>query len=222
MNSAVDRIYLLGIDLTSAPDELRDALCLDDEELVTLLQRVRTEVGGLELAAIATSERIELYGSGAQWRAGFRMVLRHLSARAASLPGLGALRVLEAEGVPAARHLMRITAGLETSLTHPQALAAVDAATRAAKAAETLGDDLRTLFDCASLAAARRVRETNEADGELAEPEVERIVEEELLSWQASCARESRRVLPEPSRQSGFPSEPFTFIREIKARRTVA
>jgi hypothetical protein len=65
------------------------------------------------------------------------------------------------------------------------------------------------------------VTETDGADAELAVPEIERIVEEELITWQAWCARDSRRLAVAP-RASGFPSEPFTFVRDIKSRRTVA
>jgi hypothetical protein len=127
---------------------------------------------------------------------------------------------MEANGVPAGRHLVRITSGLETELVQSEAVRVVDDAAQIAKLAGTLSQDLATLFSCGASAAARRAQETD-ADAELAVPEIERIVDEELLSWQAWCARDSRRVAELP-RASGFPNEPFTFVRDIKAKRTVA
>jgi len=220
METAADRIFLLAIDLTPASPELAGALRLERDDLVMLLDQARIELGELEMVVIGTEERIELYGAGENWRRGFRLLLRELSARTAGFSGLGALRVLETHGVPAGRHLVRITAGLETALVQSEAMRVVDDAAQVAKLAGTLSKDLSTLFDCAISAAGRRVEETNGADAELAVPEIERIVEEELLTWQAWCARDSRRVGEAP-RASGFPSEPFTFVREIK-RRTVA
>jgi len=221
VETAADRIFLLAIDLTSAPPELSQALHVDRDDLVVLLDQIRIELGELEMAVISTEERIELYGAGMNWRRGFRLLLREFSRRTAGFAGLGSLRVLEANGVPAGRHLVRITAGLETALVQSEAMRAVDDAAEVAKLAGTLGQDLATLFDCAHAAAARRVHETDGADAELVVPEIERIVEEELLSWQAWCARDSRRIAETP-RASGFPTEPFTFIRDIRSRRIVA
>jgi glutamyl-tRNA reductase len=221
METAADRIYLLAIDLTSAPAELSQALRVDRDELVMLLDQARIELGELEMVVISSEERIELYGAGLNWRRGFRLLLRAFSARTAGFAGLGSLRVLEANGVPAGRHLVRITAGLETALVQSEAMRVVDEAAQVAKLAGTLSQELGTLFDHAAAAAARRVGETNGVDAELAVPEIERIVEEELIAWQAWCARDSRRIGENP-RVSGFPAEPFTFIRDIKAKLTVA
>ncbi|HVJ19583.1 MAG TPA: hypothetical protein VM686_29385 [Polyangiaceae bacterium] len=221
METAADRVFLLAIDVTSAPAELATALRVERDELIQLLDQARIELGELEMVVICTEERIELYGAGGNWRRGFRLLLRQFGARTAGFAGLGSLRVLEANGVPAGRHLVRITAGLETALVHSEALRVVDEAAQAAKLAGTLSQDLEVLFNSAAAAAARRVSETDGADAELAVPEIERIVEEELTAWQAWCARDSRRIGSAP-RASGFPTEPFTFIRDIKSRRTVA
>ena len=221
METAADRVFLLAIDVTSAPAELATALRVERDDLIQLLDQARIEFGELEMAVICTEERIELYGAGVNWRRGFRLLLRHFSARTAGFAGLGSLRVLEANGVPAGRHLVRITAGLETALDHTEALRVVNDAAQVAKLAGTLSLELEVLFNCATAAAVRRVSETDGADAELAVPEIERIVEEELIAWQAWCARDSRPAGGTP-RTSGFPVEPFTFIRDIKARRTVA
>jgi glutamyl-tRNA reductase len=222
MTTAADRIYLLAIDLTPAPAELAAALSMERDDLIVLLDQARIQLGELEAAVICTEERIELYGAGPNWRRGFQLVLRQFYARTAGFSGLGALRVLETNGVAAARHLIRFTTGLETALGQAEALAAVDDAAQAARLAGTLSQDLEMLFSCSSAAAARRAHETTGADAELDVPEIERIVEEELLSWRAWCVRDSRRAAAESNHSSGFPSEPFTFVREIKARRTVA
>ena len=88
METAADRVFLLAIDVTSAPPELAKALRVDRDDLVQLLDQARIELGELEMVVICTEERVELYGAGANWRRGFRLLLRQFSARSARLRSL--------------------------------------------------------------------------------------------------------------------------------------
>ncbi len=235
MTAAADRINLLAIDLTTAPDPLRSSLFIDRDELTVLLDRTRLQLSELELVVISSDERIELYGAGANWRRGFQHVLREVSARAQELEGFGSLRTIEIGGVAAAKHLMRVATGLESYFGAAElAMRTVDDAAQVARMAHTLGDDLATLFTCAAAAGARSRRETTfssatatEAELELEVSEVDRIVEEELLAWQSWCARETRRVDGPSSASSAtnapsvFPNERTT-VRPIKPKQSVA
>ncbi len=228
MTAAADRINLLAIDLTTAPELLRSSLYIDRDELTVLLDRIRLQLSELELVVVSSDERVELYGAGANWRRGFQHVLRELAARAGELSGFGALRTFEIGGVAAGRHLMRVATGLESYFGAAElALRTVDDAAQVARMAHTLGDDLSTLFTCAATAGARCGRETKfasaivtDAELDLEVPEVERIVEEELMAWQAWCER-SRRSLEASAAPSAFPNERTT-VRPIKAKKSVA
>src|SRR6478736_5027741 len=113
--SAVEQIHLLAIDLKTAPREVRDALHFDRDELTVLLDRTRYRVGEFELVVLSTTERLELYGAGANWQQGFQELLREVRARGQSLPGFGRTRVTEQHGLEVAEHLMRVATGLESS-----------------------------------------------------------------------------------------------------------
>jgi hypothetical protein len=104
------------------------------------------------------------------------------------------IRTTEAVGVAAAWHLMHL---LVDSSAHSgvRMLGTLNAAVERARAAGTLGHELSALFACAAAAGWRVQEETTLGDpaSSLGEREVDwfeaqRIVEEELVHWQAARA----------------------------------
>jgi glutamyl-tRNA reductase len=150
----------LAVDFRTADLRTREALFLPDEQVAELYRTPR--VGLIrELALVSTCNRIELYGWSAA--AGVDEALLALddladrwvgtSEKRAALIGFAHRR----SGAIAARHLLRIAAGLESQiLGDSQVLGQIRGAYRTAKEAGSLGPGLHRLFSTA-LRTGKRV-----------------------------------------------------------------
>jgi glutamyl-tRNA reductase len=153
-------VALLGTSHHTAPVHLRERIAVSAAELPGLLADLRS--GLPEFAILSTCNRTELYAAGEslpRLDAGLADAwARLLADRGAGDAAGGLYRYAD---VDAARHLMRVAAGLDAAaLGETQVLGQVRAAYRAAQQAGTAAKALHALFSRA-LAAGKRVhRET--------------------------------------------------------------
>ena len=197
-------VRLLAIDLKSTVPAVREALVLNASEVRELLRRASAEHERIELVIVSGTQRFELYSTEAGHAAAFRCVLRELVARAGGAEKLGALPTIEATGVAAAEHLLRLAAGIGGN-SGLEILVELNVAVARSRAAGTLGSELSSLFTSAVQAGWRAYCETSVGDPTKSQPErevsileAERIIEEELVVWKAK--RESQRpAMPEAS-----------------------
>jgi glutamyl-tRNA reductase len=150
----------LGSSHHTAPVHLRERTAVPTAELPDLLRALRS--GLPELAILSTCNRTELYAAGESLPlldAGLAEAWARLLARRGG--GESAAGLYRYVDVDAARHLMRVAAGLDAAaLGETQVLGQVRTAYRAAQEAGTAAKVLHALFS-RGLAAGKRVhRET--------------------------------------------------------------
>jgi glutamyl-tRNA reductase len=188
-------IRLLRIDLQAAAPAVREALTLGRHELEALSERARAAGQDIELVILADAERFEVYTTEAMRQTVYRSVLGSLVER---LPAedRSSVRTTEVLGVAAAWHLMHLMVGSREQ-SGVRMLGALNTAVARARAAGTLGAELEALFDCAATAGWRIQGETTLGDPasssavhEIDWFEAERIIHEELVTWQAARASE--------------------------------
>lgn len=186
-------VRLLSIDLRGISREAREALTPSRADLEALSGKVRAAAPGVELVLLCDADRFEIYTTEEARQVAFGAVLAPLVANLSSEARAG-IRTTEAVGVAAAWQLMH---RLVDSSAHSgvRMLGALNTAVERARAAGTLGHELSALFACASEAGFRVLGETvlGDPSSSLAEREVDwfeaqRIVEEELVHWQAARA----------------------------------
>lgn len=191
---AEEMIHLLVIELPSAGADfaLRDEIAWCAE----------AGAQGASLVVLQSEGRLELYSTERDRESAFRPVLKSLAAQARRHPELRRARTVAKGGSVAALHLLRRAAGLEASATSDQRfIVNLHMSTATSAASLALGPSLASLFRAAAN-AHRRVRQETvlgdpSATSELREIEqasAERIVEEELLAWQAQEAEVYRAV----------------------------
>jgi len=190
-----ESIHCLCIVTEELPKDLRDALAIKPDELVDWLTSAGRE--GRSLVVLQTGSTIECYTTDYDRRVVLRLVLETLADKVARTPELKRTRTLERTGSAVARHLLsyaaeHAAAGEDVGL-QIQGAAALSSSTTA------LGQVLASLFRAAANVTSRVRQETllNDAsiDPELRAVEslaVERIVEEELATWQAGEAEVER------------------------------
>jgi len=186
-------VHLLAIDLKSASAAVRDAFAMSRNELASLSSKARAAGEDIEVVVLASDERFEIYTTESARQAAYRAVLGGIVNRMPS-EERASVRTTEVIGVAAAWHLMQLMTGTEGQ-SGVRMLGAVKHAVVLARASGTLGSELAALFDCATNAGWRIQSETTLGDGQSsrAEREVdrfeaERIIEEELVTWQAARA----------------------------------
>jgi hypothetical protein len=193
-------VHLLIIDLPQAPSASREALAFPRDEQLAWLSRAAAR--GTSLVALLTDHSIELYSTESDRTQAFRPVLESLATRMKSMPVLGKARTVTKSGATAARHLLRRAGGLGSELLgDPRFVTQLHAATALSTFKNALGSTLGSLFRAAA-SVGRRVRQETalgDPNATLALREVdqlsaERIVEEELASWQTQEAEITRVV----------------------------
>ena len=186
-------VRLLSIDLRGIPRAAREALTPGRAELATLSAKVRATAPGVELVLLADGDRFEIYTTEEARQVAFGTVLAPL-VESLSSEARSSIRTTEVVGVAAAWHLMHL---LVDSSAHSgvRMLGVLNVAVERARAAGTLGQELSALFACAADAGWRVQGETVLGDPasslgerELDWFEAQRIVEEELVHWQAARA----------------------------------
>jgi glutamyl-tRNA reductase len=155
-------VRLLGINHHTAPLELRERLALDGAGVAAVLREIRSGVAAAEAVLLATCNRTELYVAAADAAAadsGMRRVFERLAGdRAALVPA----HAYAETGERAARHLLRVAAGLDSMiLGEHQILGQVREAQSRAQEAETLGPLTHRLWSAALHAGKRARAETD-------------------------------------------------------------
>jgi hypothetical protein len=178
---------------------------------------------------LADGDRFEIYTTEAARQTVYRTVLGTIVAR---LPRehRSAVRTTELRGVAAAWHLLHLTTGAD-GRSGVRMLGALNDAVLRARRAGTLGPELAALFECGENAGWRIQsettlgdRQTSTAQRELDGFEAERIIEEELVTWQASRASQGslQSVAPKSLDPSYYAAaEANTGVR-LKPSRVVA
>lgn len=186
-------VTLLSIDLTDAHPALAEALAPSGPELERLLGGAFAETGSSDVVVLSDRRRFELYATDESRPGALRSILTALLSRAGGRERLGELRVIEAEGPSAARHLLRVACGAGAE-PGQEMLAELGAALERSRRAGMLGPELSSLFSFAMSAGFRAESErlAGELPGSTAEPvlaslEIDRIVEEELVAWRHAC-----------------------------------
>jgi hypothetical protein len=200
-----ETLYLLSIDLGSAPSGLRAMLELGRDDVEHWLARARA--ASAPLAIVCGPDSVDLYSSEAGRRAAFRPLLESLWSLGRNLEGFDRVRTTEAIGHSAVRHLLRQAAGLASTEHGLSYTACISQACARAERHGTLCDALRYVFNLATSTADR-----SEAETELAAPystrasrqiealSAERIMEEELMAFKVAAANDqaARSTVPAP------------------------
>jgi glutamyl-tRNA reductase len=214
-------VRLLRIDLRGASPAARDAFAMSQDELATLSIRAAAAGKHVEAVVLDDEESFEIYTTESSRHAVYRTVLGSIVGR---MPGAERqfVRTTEIIGVAAAWHLMQRLCGAN-GRSGVRMLGALDRAVTRARATGTLGSELFALFGRAADAGWRIQSETmlgdsqiSRAEREIDRFEAERIIEEELVMWQAARASEgSVQSIPVSRLDSSYytASEPGSDIR---------
>ena len=195
-----DTIHLLQIDLSELSEGLRSVIELALQERESWLAQAAEH--GCSLLVLVTQTTIELYTTDADRCDVLRPVLQTFAAKVSEQPELSQTRTIEQTGTVVARHVLAYAA--QQAAAHADCVDAVSeihhsAALSADYAA--LGTTLASLFRAAANVGRRVRQETllNEPDishpvRELEILAADRIVEEELATWQAQEAEIERTI----------------------------
>lgn len=151
-------VVLFGINHHTAPLELREALALDGASAPGVLRGLLDDPAVSEAVLLATCNRTELYAATPD-PAAAEIALRRLFGRlAGDRAPLVDAHAYAHTGEPAARHLLRVAAGLDSMiLGEHQILGQVREAQGRAQDVETMGPVMHRLW-AAALRAGKRAR----------------------------------------------------------------
>jgi glutamyl-tRNA reductase len=178
----VSELLALGVSHKTAPVEIREKLALPDPRAAEFLRDLRGNADVHEAVAISTCNRTELYLVVGDPVEAEGRVLSMLSSQAGIRPTALAAAIYSHRNCDAARHLYRVTAGLESMIVgEAEVQGQVKRAYDAALAKETVGPLTNHLFK-AALKAGKRVRsETGIGERQLSLPGVAVALAKELL-----------------------------------------
>lgn len=154
------RVVLVGLSHKTASVELREKLSLYGKSHEEALHGLRDAAGFQECAILSTCNRTEIYGLTREedWQ---EQLLEFLARQAGVTPGSLQEHLYNYEGVPAVRHLFRVSAGLDSQvLGEGQILGQVRDALQTAQSAGTAGTVVHTLFQHAIACGKRSRTET--------------------------------------------------------------
>lgn len=158
-------LALVGLSFRTAPIAVRDRVAVGDNDLPSVLERLRETNSIDEVAVISTCNRTEIYALGAAQE--LVETLEGFLADRSGMP-LSELRksLYTSTGHDAANHLFRVASGLDSMiLGEPQVIGQTRRAYAVAKQEGAIGRAMSALFDT-TLHAARRARtETGIARG---------------------------------------------------------
>lgn len=216
-----EEIHILSIKVTSLPEDLRNALIITRDEHTNWLTSAAGK--GRSLLVLRTDDSVDFYTTNRDRFVALRPVIESLAARVKNVPELGKTRTVERCGTDAARHLMVHAARqIVSGSTHPGS--SIHGAAALSAASTALGPTLGSLFRAAANVGRRVRQETtlhdSNIDPALQEMETfvaDRIVEEELATWQAQEAEIQRATseIPRvaPPRSSFEKQEPVSEVR---------
>ena len=178
----MSELLALGASHKTAPVEVREKLALPEPRAAEFLRDLRGNADVQEAVAISTCNRTELYLVVGDPVEAEGRVLSMLSSQAGIRPTELAAAIYSYRNCDAARHLYRVTAGLESMIVgEAEVQGQVKRAYDAALARETVGPLTNHLFK-AALKTGKRVRtETGIAERQLSLPAVAVALARELL-----------------------------------------
>ncbi len=151
-------ISVTGLNHRRAPVEIRERLAVAEASLPAALSELRRAMRAEELVILSTCNRVELYAAHAGAAPSAEEIAPMLAARSGLAAAYLAPALYQHRGADAARHLFRVTSGLDSMVPgEPQIGAQVKDAYLAAQEAGATGRILNKLFQRA-LRAAKRVR----------------------------------------------------------------
>jgi glutamyl-tRNA reductase len=157
------RIYCLGINHTTAAVDLRERLSFSEEKIRAALSRLGCGdgIGSIaELIILSTCNRIELYAASPH-AIGSELEVFLCEAQNISMDEIHP-HTYHFDGMEAARHLMKVTAGLDSLvLGEPQILGQALRALELSRGQNAAGPVLNRLFQAAIHAGKRARTETN-------------------------------------------------------------
>jgi glutamyl-tRNA reductase len=155
-------LQLLGINHHTAPLDLRERLALDGDGVATLLRDLRANAAVAEAVLLATCNRTELYVAAPDAPPAESVMRRAFGRLAGRGETLVEAHAYAHRGEQAARHLLRVAAGLDSMiLGEHQILGQVREAQSRAHDAETLGPLTHRLWSTALHAGKRARAETD-------------------------------------------------------------
>jgi glutamyl-tRNA reductase len=155
-------VQLLGINHHTAPLELRERLALDGAGVAAVLRDIRSDAAAAEAVLLATCNRTELYAAAADPAPAAAAMRRVFERLAGDRRPLVEAHAYSRTGEQAARHLLRVAAGLDSMiLGEHQILGQVREAQSRAHDAETLGPLTQRLWSTALHAGKRARAETD-------------------------------------------------------------
>jgi glutamyl-tRNA reductase len=177
-------ILMLGLNHKVAPVEVRERLAFGAEHAPSALREMMRSGGGSirEIVLLSTCNRTEVYVHASNTDEAETVVRNFLAGRAA-LPTQELGRMLYvARGEETARHLMRVSAGLDSLvLGENEILGQVRAASEMAQSAGTNGPLLSALFRYAVQAGKRARHETGIGRGDISVASVVVELAEQVL-----------------------------------------
>jgi glutamyl-tRNA reductase len=178
----VSELLALGASHKTAPVEVREKLALLEPRAAEFLRDLRGNADVQEAVAISTCNRTELYLVVGDPVEAEGRVLSMLASQAGIRPTELASVIYSYRNCDAARHLYRVTAGLESMIVgEAEVQGQIKRAYEAALAQETVGPLTNHLFK-AALKAGKRVRtETGIAERQLSLPGVAVALAKEQL-----------------------------------------
>jgi glutamyl-tRNA reductase len=184
----VSELLAIGVSHKTAPVEVRERLALPEARAGDFLRELRGDTDVHEAVAISTCNRTELYLVVGDPVEAESRVLSMLATQAGIRPTALAQAIYSHRNCDAARHLYRVTAGLESMVVgEAEIQGQVKRAYDLALAKETAGPLTNRLFK-AALAAGKRVRsETAIGERQLSLPAVAVALARELLGPLNDC-----------------------------------
>jgi glutamyl-tRNA reductase len=172
----------IGVSHKTAPVEVRERLALPEARAAEFVRDLRGATSVHEVVAISTCNRTELYLVVGDPVEAESTVLAMLAGQAGIRPTELTTAIYSYRNCDAARHLYRVTAGLESMIVgEAEIQGQVKRAYEAALAKETVGPLTNRLFK-AALATGKRVRsETGIGERQLSLPSVAVSLAQELL-----------------------------------------
>jgi glutamyl-tRNA reductase len=178
----MSELLAIGVSHKTAPVEIRERLALPEARAAEFLRDLRGAADIHEAVAVSTCNRTELYLVVGDPVEGESRVLAMLASQAGIRPTELASAIYSHRNCEVARHLYRVTAGLESMIVgEAEIQGQIKRAYDSALARETVGPLTNHLFK-AALATGKRVRsETGLGERQLSLPSVAVSLARELL-----------------------------------------
>ena len=154
-------LFVLGVSHHTAPVAVRERLAFAEDEIIALLASARREIpAAVELAVVATCNRVEFIGTASEPFLTIDQIVEFIARKRGVSPSLFTSVLYRFQGRDAIRHLFRVSCSLDSMVVgEPQILGQVKIAYAQAAAAGTVGMVLHRAFHKA-FAAAKRVRKS--------------------------------------------------------------